>query len=227
MTNPIVQPTTFYHRFMTSDWIQKNAKFECNINMAETNEKQLSITTDARNYERVFHVDLVKNADLPKGFKMTSTMDITAKIRLGMVYTGKQPPDPISFMISDGDWAVGFQFLDRNTYHSYGPYYPIEGKPTHILNHGDPIIVTDDKIATSETYWPRVFEITLKPVERIGSCYCAIDGGHMIMTEYSQQLDPSGRDGLSLEVYRGHSKEVYLINFVEVTIEGNRLPGNP
>ena len=46
----------------------------------------------------------------------------------------------------------------------------------------------------------------------------------MITTEYSQELDPTSRDGLSLEVYRGDSKEVYLINFVEVTIVGNRPP---
>ena len=224
-----MQPTTYYHRFMTSDWIQKNAQFDCNINKAETNEKQLSITTDARDYERVFHVGLVKNADLPKTFHMTRKMDITAKIRLGMVYTGKPqlPPDPISYMISDGDWAVGFQFQDLNTYPQKGPYFPIEGKPVHILNHGDPVIVTDDKIPTTGSYWPRVFEITLKPTERVGSCYCAIDGGHMIMTEYSQELDPSSSDGLSLEVYRGDSKEVYLINFVEVTIEGNRPPASP
>jgi len=222
-----IRPTTYYHKFMTSKWIQNNAQFDCNINRAETNETQLSITTDARDYERVFHVDLVKNANLPRDFQMTRRMDITAKIRLGMVYTGRQPPDPISYMISDGDWAVGFQFQDRNTYHQNGPYYPIEGKPTHILNHGDPIIVTDDKIPTSETYWPRVFEITLHLTERVGTCYCAIDGGHLITTEFSQELDPSSRDGLSLEVYRGDSKEVYLINFVEVTIEGNRPPAQP
>ena len=162
-----MQPTMYYHRFMTSNWIQKNAQFDCNINKAETNETQLSITTDARDYERVFHVDLVKNADLPRAMQMTRRMDITAKIRLGMVYTGKQPPDPISYMISDGDWAVGFQFQDRNTYHQKGPYFPIEGKPVHILNHGDPIIVTDDKIVTAETYWPRVFEITLNITERV------------------------------------------------------------
>ena len=210
---------TKYYRFMTSDWIQKNAEFECNINKAETNEKQLSITTDARDYERIFRLHLLGNKDdLPTSYQLQG--DITVKIRIGMVYTGKQPPDPISFMISDGDWAIGFQFLDRNTYHQNGPYYPIEGKPVHVLNHGDPIIITDDKIPTSETYWPRVFEITLKPTERIGSCYCAIDGGHMIMTEYSQELDLNSRDGLSLEVYRGDSKEVYIINFVEVTIKG-------
>jgi len=54
---------TKYYRFMTSDWIQRNAEFECNINKAETNEKQLSITTDARDYERIFRLHLLGNKD--------------------------------------------------------------------------------------------------------------------------------------------------------------------
>ena len=80
----------------------------------------------------------------------------------------------------------------------------------------------DAKIHTEgSVYWPRVFEITLNPIERIGSCYCAINSGHMIMAEYGQALDPTTRNGLSLEVYRGEAKEHYLINFIEVTILGN------
>jgi len=53
-------------------------------------------------------------------------------------------------------------------------------------------------VPNSESCWPCLFEITLQITERVGSCYCAIDGGHMIMTQYSQELDPSNHNGLSL-----------------------------
>ena len=213
-------PTTYYHRFMTSEWLQKNAQFDCNIDPTQTNETQLAITADVRKFERVLHVDLVNNAALPCQIQMTRSTNLTVKLRMGLVYTGKQPPDPLSFMISDGDWAIGYQFLDYNTYHQNGPYYPIEGKPRHVLEQA--IVMEDAKIPIKGTvYWPRVFEITLNPADRIGSCYCAADCGHMIMAEYGQALDPTTRNGLSLEVYRGEAKEHYLINFIEVTILGN------
>ena len=210
------KPTELYYRFMTPAFLGNNANWDCDFEVKQ--DLQLIIKPDNNDYERIFSLSLLDG----KTPQLKSNSDLTVKIRVGLEYTGGTPPDPISFTISDKRKAFGYQFLDRTTYHQNGPYYPIHGNSGH-YDFNPPTIHTDKKQPCKETEWPRVFEMRLKPVTYsqrgspfgFGSCYCAIDGGHMISCDFPE-LDPSR--GLWLEAYRGDDKEHYIINYVEVTI---------
>ena len=201
---------------MTPGFLGANANWDCDFEVKQ--DLQLFIKPDNNDYERIFSFKLLDG----KTPQLKSNSDLTVKIRVGLEYTGGMPADPISFTISDGRKAFGYQFLDRTTYHTNGPYYPIHGNSGH-YDFNPPTIHKDKKQPCKETEWPRVFEMRLKPVTfsqhgnpmGFGSCYCAIDGGHMISSDFPE-LDPSR--GLWLEAYRGDDKEHYIINYVEVTI---------
>ena len=207
------KPKELYYRLMTPTWLgdRQNVTWNCNFD-DPPGDLDLKIKPDSRDYERIFFVKLLDSKNLKAG------SDLTVKIRAGLEYTGGVPPDPISFTVSDQDHAFGFQLLDMTRYHStgYGPYYPIEGASGQYSFN--PPVIQKDLARPSVMYnrWPRVFEMRLKPTEGFGTCYTALDAGHMISASF-RKLDPAHK-GLWLEVYRGDDKEHYDINFVEVTV---------
>ena len=208
-----------YYQLMTSEWLQANAKFGVSINSAETNQNVLTLHTDAQDYERLFKVKLLDAGVLD------STRKYTVAIRIAMVYTGPPlppvipvvppRPDPLSLTISDGKNAWGFQFVDLVAYSQTGPYRPIEGAAKRLLGNGRPTITNAPGV--SPAIWPRVFNITFETGESIGTCTSALNGGHMVMHQYSKDLNYDA-NGLFLEAYRGFVVETYKINFIEVTV---------
>ena len=202
------KPTELYYRLMTPKWLADNATWDCTFTQEDL---VLKVNPDSRDYERVFYVQLLDKEIL------TSRSDVTVKIRVGLDYTGTAAkPDPISFTVSDGSYAFGFQLQDVTKYNTAGPYYPIEGTAGHLTFQRTLNIQQDKALPTNDRQWPRVFEMRLKPTEGFGICYTALNAGHMISATF-QGLDPS-RKGLLLEVYRGDDKEHYDIRFVEVTV---------
>ena len=69
---------------------------------------------------------------------------------------------------------------------------------------------------------PDQFELTIKPSETFGSAYCAIDDGHKIVAQYSDDLKLS--KGLWFELYRFKRTERYTINYIESTVYEDSTP---
>lgn len=210
------KPTELYYRLMTPEWLgnQSNKDIRWDVTFKQE-DLHLKIDPDSRDYERVVRVQLLDKSVL----KAAAGADLTVKIRAGLKYTGGTPPDPISFTVSDGEHALGFQLLDMTRYHvsGYGPYYPIEGGSGQ-YNFSPPVIQKDlAKPSTEYTHWPMVFEMRLKPTEGFGTIYTALDAGHNMPAKF-QALQQLKQNGLFMEVYRGDAKEHYDIEYVEVTV---------
>ena len=216
MANWSGKPTELYYRLMTPEWLaneNKSQPIEWNVNFTKE-DLHLKIDPDSRDYERVVSVKLLDKSVLQK-----AGTDLTVKIRAGLKYTGGTPPDPISFTVSDGEHAFGFQLLDMTRYHinGYGPYYPIEGASGH-YKFSPPVIQKDlAKPSTEYSHWPMVFEMRLKPTDGFGTIYTALDAGHNMSAKF-QSLQRLKQNGLLMEVYRGDAKEHYDIEYVEVTV---------
>ena len=203
-----VRPKLLYHRLMLPNWLRKNAKWNC---PHEGDDLNLIIKADSSDWENIFRVPL-----LPAGC-LEDNEDITVKMKVGVVLPEpQQPRDPMSYMISDGDFAVGIQLLDPNhDYATLGPYRAVEGDSAaaKLRNPNTEVAAT---VASRQRTNPDQFELQFKPSELYGSAYCAIDDGHKIVAQYSDYLKLS--KGLTFELYRYKSAERYTINYIEVTV---------
>ena len=110
-----------YHRLMLPNWLRRNAEWNCGY---EGNDLNLVVLQDSSDWENIFRVRLI-----PPGV-MCNEEDITVKVRVGVVLPEPQRPrDPMSYMISDGDFSVGIQLLDPNhDYATLSPYRAVEGE---------------------------------------------------------------------------------------------------
>ena len=172
---------------------------------------ELQVPADNSDWERIFRMKLAEKDVFEEND------DITVKLRVGMILPEPQKPrDPMSYMISDRSFAVGFQIMDPNhDYAKVGPYQAVEGNPKSRLKNAE--LLTNHNIPTTTSRVnPDVFEIMIKPSSRWGSVYCAIDDGHKIVAQYSDKLDLS--NGLYLETYRYKAEEEYRVNYIEVSI---------
>lgn len=195
---------------MLPNWLRKNPKVEWN-SPKEGDDLNLIIKPDASDWENIFRVPLI-----PKG-ELADDADITVKMKVGVVLPEPQRPrDPMSYMISDGDFSVGIQLLDPNhDYAKYGPYRAVEGESARNKLR-DPNVEVAATVSSRQTNNPDQFELTFKPSETFGSAYCAIDDGHKIVAQYSDDLKLS--KGLTFELYRFKSTERYTINYIEITV---------
>ena len=201
------QSPVLYHRLMLPNWLRQNAKWNSPY---EGNDLELVIKQDSSDWENIFRVQLI-----PRG-QLKDDDDITVKMKVGVVLPEpQQPRDPMSYMISDGDFSVGIQLLDpNNDYATKGPYRAVEGDSAAKLRNPDVNVAAT--VSTNSRNNPDQFELAFKPGERFGSAYCAIDDGHKIVAQYSKSLELSR--GLTFEMYRFKSTERYTINYIEVTV---------
>ena len=206
------RPKLLYHRLMLPNWLRTSDKVEWN-SPKEGDDLNLVIPPDSMDWENIFRVALI-----PKNV-LDDDADITVKMKVGVILPEPQKPrDPMSYMISDGDYSIGMQLLDPNhDYRTKGPYKPVEGESQKRKLKVD---TSDDYsnvlVSTTLQKNPDQFELTFKPSETFGSAYCAIDNGHKIVTQYGDTLKLS--KGLTFELYRYQSTERYTINYIEITV---------
>ena len=167
---------------------------------------------DSVDWENIFKVVLI-----PKNV-LDDDADIAVKMKVGVILPEpKKPHDPMSYMISDGDYSIGVQLLDPNhDYTTKGPYKPVEGESQKRKLKVD---TSDDYsnvlVSTTVQKNPDQFKMTFKPSETFRSAYCAIDDGHMIVAQYGDTLNLS--KGLTFELYR-YQTERYTINEIEIAV---------
>ena len=199
---------------MVPNWIRKNAIWNCSY---EGDDLNLRIKKDAADWDNIFRIQILSPG------RLEDCVDITVKLTVGVLLPdANHPRDPMSYMITDGDFAMGFQLLDPNEdYATYGPYRAVEGDvaKTKLRN---PITNVASTVSTSSTNNPDQFEMQIKPRDAWGSAYCAIDDGHKIVAQFSDSLKLS--KGLKLELYRYKSTERYTINYVEVSVYQDSQP---
>lgn len=193
---------------MLLKWLRTSCKVECN-SPKEGVDLYLVMPPDSVDWENIFKVVLI-----PKNV-LDDDADIAVKMKVGVILPEpKKPRDPMSYMISDGDYSIGVQLLDTNhDYSTKGPYKPVEGESQKRKLKVD---TSDDYsnvlVSTTVQKNPDQFKMTFKPSETFGSAYCAIDDGHMIVAQYGDTLNLS--KGLTFELYRYQSTERYTINYI-------------
>ena len=117
------RPKLLYHRLMLPNWLRTSDKVEWN-SPKEGDDLNLVIPPDSMDWENIFRVALI-----PKDV-LDDDSDITVKMKVGVILPEPQKHrDPMSYMISDGDYSIGMQLLDPNhDYRAKGPYKPVEGE---------------------------------------------------------------------------------------------------
>ena len=108
---------------MLLKWLRTSCKVECN-SPKEGVDLNLVMPPDSVDWENIFKVVLI-----PKNV-LDDDADIAVKMKVGVILPEpKKPHDPMSYMISDGDYSIGVQLLDPNhDYTTKGPYKPVEGE---------------------------------------------------------------------------------------------------
>ena len=196
---------------MLLKWLPTSCKVECN-SPKDGVDLNLVMPPDSVDWENIFKVVLI-----PKNV-LDDDADIAVKMKVGVILPEpKKPRDPMSYMISDGDYSIGVQLLDTNhDCSTKGPYKPVEGESQKRKLKVD---TSDDYsnvlVSTTVQKNPDQFELTFKPSETFGSAYCAIDDGHMIVAQYGDTLNLS--KGLTFELYR-YQTERYTINYIEIAV---------
>ena len=196
---------------MLLKWLRTSCKVECNSPKKGV-DLNLVMPPDSVDWENILKVVLI-----PKNV-LDDDADIAVKMKVGVILPEpKKPHDPMSYMISDGDYSIGVQLLDPNhDYTTKGPYKPVEGESQKRKLKVD---TSDDYsnvlVSTTVQKNPDQFELTFKPSETFGSAYCAIDDGHMIVAQHGDTLNLS--KGLTFELYR-YQTERYTINYIEIAV---------
>ena len=196
---------------MLLKWLRTSCKVECNSPKKGV-DLNLVMPPDSVDWENIFKVVLI-----PKNV-LDDDADNAVKMKVGVILPEpKKPHDPMSYMISDGDYSIGVQLLDPNhDYTTKGPYKPVEGESQKRKLKVD---TSDDYsnvlVSTTVQKNPDQFKMTFKPSETFGSAYCAIDDGHMIVAQYGDTLNLS--KGLTFELYR-YQTERYTINEIEIAV---------
>lgn len=196
---------------MLLKWLRTSCKVECN-SPKEGVDLNLVMPPDSVDWENIFKVVLI-----PKNV-LDDDADIAVKMKVGVILPEpKKPRDPMSYMISDGDYSIAVQLLDPNhDYTTKGPYKPVEGESQKRKLKVD---TSDDYsnvlVSTTVQKNPDQFKMTFKPSETFGSAYCAIDDGHMIVAQYGDTLNLS--KGLTFELYR-YQTERYTFNYIEIAV---------
>ena len=213
--------TLIYYKCMTPEFLKPHV---IGVGTSGSTETELNIAQDSQNNEIILRVDL-----FPAG-KLAQNDDIT--VVMNVVTEGPDPiyppppvpppvtpwrrPDPLAFMVSDGDKAVGIQVRDTDEYHSIGPYQGISGRVGGQLTHIKYLRGGVEPVTSYPRRWPQLFEIILKPQSTWGACSTAIEGGHSFSTAFPFPLRIDS--GLKLEVYRHRLIETYTINMIEVAV---------
>lgn len=199
-----------YDRLLTAKFLKDNATFNCGHNLAD--DMHLEIRSDSIDYERILKYKLIDKTTY-------NVEDLEIDIEAGLEYTGTQAvKDPIAFTVSDGERAIGIQCRDLTEYTNLGPYLGVEGDAGSVLDHYS--LREEFREPAATTRWPRVFNIRIKPMEKIAICHTSIDGGHLltvIYDKYNPEVDITKND-LYLDLYRLDDKEVYIINYIKVKV---------
>jgi hypothetical protein len=223
-----------YHAVMPPWFLQYHARLDDAVPKGDrgSNLMELKIPPDTNPDDSLISIRLLEPQKVRK-----YPDDIIIKIKF-TCDKDKDKYDPIRVVVGDGvanddSWnqhkqCIGFEIRDPSEYHTVGPYIGIEGKPGEQLTLTD-ILETDKELVRGHVdafnaRWPQVYEMTILPYWKWGSCSSPIAGGHSISAIYQSNLNLR-EYGLFLEIYRGKKEEQYRFDSIEVMITENAVYG--
>ena len=194
----------FYRLYTPADIVER-AEFTNNY----TSYSATSITFGASTtLTRLFRLPLMS------GGILSSDANIVVKITVGLdndIRSGDSDP---KFLISDGEYGVGFEFREENSVHCRG----VEGGMGETLTGYSPKSGT---IHSAAEQLPEEFVLILAPSQKWGSCFSSIANGLVSPATYDQDINLNER--LWLEVYAEHQSEQYEFNYIIVEIHENDI----
>lgn len=209
-------PTIVFDRFMSAKYLHENKDIQWNCEHELQDDTHVHILKDRVDRERIFRI--------PLGSKVSGKTieDIEFSLEIGLETTGATTStlkDPLSLMLASNEHAIGIRLRNTKEYTTVGPYTGVEGMPGRVLDHIGAEGLNEEKAKTAR--WPRVFNITIKPLEKLAYCYTGIDGGHLFTVEYDKYNPTINlRDSdLFFDIYRFDDQETYVINYVKITLK--------
>ena len=194
----------FYRLYTPAD-IVETAEFTNNY----TSYTATSITFDASTtLTRLFRLPLIS------GGILSSDANIVVKVTVGLDNDIRDDDSDPKFLISDGEYGVGFEFREENSVHCRG----IEGGMGEILTGYSP---KTGAIHSAAEQLPEEFVLILAPSQKWGSCFSSIANGLVSPATYDQDINLNER--LWLEVYAEHKSEQYEFNYIIVEIHENDI----
>lgn len=204
-----------YDRMLTAKFLSKNAEWNCDHTLQDP--MHLHIVKDGVNFERIFKYKLISKTDFEE------VRDLEVEIEAGIEHTGVVAANNvISLTISNGDgnWAMGIQCRTVSGYNNLGPYLGIEGEAGRVLKYPALKEQFQERTVIEPPLWPRVFNVRIKPMEKVAVCHTAIDRGHLLTVvydEYNPMIDIT-KDNLYLDLYRMDDLDFYTINYIKVKV---------
>lgn len=201
---------------MAPSWLKEHASYiSSNHNIAND---QITFSAGSTMNEALLKVPLVEAGVLEDGTPLTIEIAVANDVTIG-----QNKDSDIRYGVSDGTNFIGFETVDKLNYGGWSPCFGAEGKSgetlTEIQRLGREGFIT----LPNQKFYPNQFVFTLKVrwMGSSGSCLTPHDGGFFTTAEYMNQLLPS--HGLSLEVYKSHSRECVGIKYISITVKVNDI----
>ena len=186
-------PALIYHMLMLPAWFADHAAWNSDY---EVDGLHLVIKEDSANWENILRVQL-----LPSDY-LTSSDDITVDVVVKAYDRKSDDNGPISFVLSDGSYAFGFQLNGEEN-----ALTAVEGESGKILRN------VNLGVASARKRPCREVRMSFKPKAAWGSAGCA---GARLLAQFSDTLHLS--KGLQLELYRYRSTDTYTVDYADVTV---------
>ena len=186
------------------------------VEMAEFTSSYYNYTATAITFDRGSSYRRLFKLPLLSGGILTNGANIVVKITVGLQNDIRDPgrdSDP-KFLISDGEYGVGFEFRDESSVHCRG----IEGTMGETLTRYS---TKSGAAYSASDHLPEEFVLTLAPSQKWGSCFSSIANGLISPALYNQHINLGEK--LWMEVYAEGTTERYLFNYIIVEIHENEI----
>ena len=196
----------FYRLYTPADIVER----------AEFTTSYYNYTTTAITFDRGSSYRRLFKLPLMSGGILSSSANIVVKITVGLDNDIRIPgfdSDP-KFLISDGEYGVGFEFRDENSVHCRGIEGAMGERLTGYSTKSGAVHPASDQL-------PEEFVLILAPSQKWGSCFSSIANGLASPAAYGQDINLNER--LWLEVYAEGTTERYLFNYIIVEMHENDI----
>ena len=195
----------FYRLYTPADIVER-AEFTNNYTSYTATSITFGTGSTSTYLRRLFRLPLMS------GGILSSDANIVVKITVGLdndIRSGDSDP---KFLISDGEYGVGFEFREEDSMHCRG----VQGMMGDFI---DKFSRQNGVTYSASTLLPEEFVVTLAPSRKWGSCFSSIANGLLSSATYDQDINLNER--LWLEVYGEDINEQYEFNYIIVEIHEN------
>ena len=195
----------FYRLYTPADIVER-ADFSSNYTSYTATSITFGTGSTSTYLRRLFRLPLMS------GGILASDANIVVKITVGLDNDIRSDDSDPKFLISDGEYGVGFEFREENSMHCRG----VQGIMGDFI---DKFSRQTGVTHSASTLLPEEFVLTLAPSRKWGSCFSPIGNGLLSLATYTPEINLNER--LWLEVYGEDVNEQYEFNYIIVEIHEN------